>query len=113
AMRGASNSAGSDRWSYSESTTAAPSVMLFALSKHEARRLDVSDDVREARWVKPGESFVAHGVAVDNYPIFALSGAKLLTTSLQGDLTKEVVPVPDGSALLVGRTDNQYVVANL
>src|SRR5207237_1411304 len=82
-------------------------------SKHEARRLDVSDDMREARWVKPGESFVAHGAAVDNYPIFGLRGDKLLTMSLQGDLTKEVVPAPDGSALVVGRTDNQYVVANV
>src|SRR5438128_2630089 len=62
---------------------------------------------------KPGESFVAHGAAVDNYPIFALSGGKVLTMSLQGDLTKEVVPAPDGSALVVGRTDNQYVVSNI
>jgi len=113
ATGGASNSAGSDRWSYSDSTTGAPSVMLFDLSKHEAKRLDVGDDVRVARWVKPGESFVAHGAAVDNYPIFALSGGKVLTMSLQGDLTKEVVPAPDGSALVVGRTDNQYVVSNI
>jgi WD40 repeat protein len=35
------------------------------------------------------------------------------TPPLQDFLTSDVVPAPDGSALLVGRTDNQYLVSDI
>jgi len=100
-------------WSYADSFSTGASVMVFDMTKRQAARLPVSDNVRLARWLKQGETFVAHGDAVDDYPIYGLDGHKILTPLTQGNLTSEVVPAPDGSAVLVGRTDEQYVVSEI
>lgn len=100
-------------WSYDDSASTGASVMVFDLATRAASRLPVSDNVSVARWLKQGETFVAHGEAVDDYPIYGLDGKKILTPLTQGDLTSEVVPAPDGSAVIVGRTDQQYLVSEI
>jgi WD40 repeat protein len=96
--------------------TAAPehaSVLLFDVPRHRVHAVPMPSDAAYARWVKPGETFIARGSSdrPDDYTIYSTDGQRVLTPFLQDRFTSDVVPAPDGSALLVGRTDDQYLVS--
>jgi DNA-binding CsgD family transcriptional regulator len=102
-------------WSYGGEASEHTSVMLFDLANRRGTQIPVADDTVYARWVKQGETFIAQGQSgrADDYTIFGLDGQRMRTPPLQDFLTSDVVPAPDGSALLVGRTDNQYLVSDI
>lgn len=102
-------------WSYGGAASEHASVLVFDLQTRRASQIPVPDDTVYARWVKQGSTFIAQGQSgrADDYSIFGLDGRRVLTPLLQDSLTSDVVPAPDGSALLVGRTDGQYVVSEI
>jgi hypothetical protein len=103
---------GAGAWRIEDAKATHPSVMLFDLNAHVARRLPVDWDAPDARWFKAGETFLAGGDGA-SYGVYGLDGQRVESPMTQGNLTSDVVPVPDGSAVLVGRTDDQYIVSAL
>jgi DNA-binding CsgD family transcriptional regulator len=105
----------SGAWTYDGTHSDYASVVVFDLANRQATQIPVPDDTAYARWVKDGETFIARqqNGAPDGYAIYGLDGQRVLTPLLQGDLTSDVVPAPGGDALIVGRTDNQYLVSEL
>ncbi len=91
-----------------------PSVFLFDLAHRRAEQLSMTDAVTNARWVKPGRTWVALLDANTQeivYEVYDTGGSRVWT--VPPDLTRAIVPAPGGDAVLIERTDNQYLVANI
>jgi hypothetical protein len=102
-------------WSYEGERSDHASVVVFDLASRRVTQLPVPDDVAYARWVADGETFIAReqNSSADGYAIYGSDGRRRFKPFMQGDLTSDAVPAPGGDALLVGRTDNQYLVSEL
>lgn len=98
-------------WRIEGGDTDYTSVILFDVNARVARRLPIEWDAPHARWVKAGETFLAG--SGHSYGVYSLDGRQRFSPLTQGDLTRDVVPAPDGSSVLVGRTDDQYIVSTL
>jgi len=74
----------------------------------------MADAVINARWVKPGRTWVAllHANTPEFvYKVYDVGGGGVLT--VPPDLTRAIVPAPGGDAVLIERSDDQYLVANI
>jgi DNA-binding CsgD family transcriptional regulator len=113
---------GPQGWDFAGTTGSAhPSVMLFDIAKREARGVPVADSVMGARWLKPGETWLA--LQLDStrtptppetnvtYRVYDVSGQGVWT--VPPELTRAVIPAPDGNSVLIERIDNQYIISNL